>query len=518
MGLNLGSALTAIGFEGRFLSDGDISGFPLVERGEIVTSIIAERLRLGRWQEVINMMYGDSGNADVLYEGDRDDLREDILNSAIKHPKSGNFRREDFVALAKAGENDLLFRLAISIPFFSHDAFMGIVDHVDKSYFDGEEGGQRKQILHQTAAIKAMKEREYGSAFGHFTKVGDNDGIGDVFEAVLAIEDVHFHYSGELLEKIALSDPTQKNERLERIVLSSISGKKGGLRLRPLASFELFKKHEVELSPGDKETFQRKVVESASRYDVQKFSEDPEMGLLWAKKHAKDEPKTAYLIFTQQEFNGAQVIAAVRAGLELESYQNKERVLETQEVNEPHLRKAYKSASFDVKVRIASHLKDSKKLKELSRQAYRKSDLGRAYSLWVAGKGDLNGDYIGGIRTALITDGVKDNHGYMTFLDNSDSVGMAEAHDTLMKTDKGERTSNLGSAYEIALKLEDEGRTQRTREEIVAINPAWAVRSFTNETRGEDREGLNYVLGVVATEHGVNREDLRRLVAKYQTA
>ena len=112
---------------------------------------------------------------------------------------------------------------------------------------------------------------------------------------------------------------------------------------------------------------------------------------------------------------------------------------------------------------------------------------------------------------------MENHYGYMTFLDNSDKKGMAEAYDTLIRTDKGKRTDNLRHAYEIALNLGDENKTQRAREEIVAISPEWAIHNFTSQTRGNDERGLDYVLGVVASEHGVEQEELKRFVEKYQT-
>ncbi len=512
---HLGNALTALGLEDKFLSNGELSNFPLVERGRIANGIITEKLRLGKWQGVVQMMYGGFGKADALYEGDRNELREGIFKSALEHPKSTQFGRETLEALSKAGESDLIFRLATNIPTLNYEDFNAVVSHVDSDYFnDAEQGAQRKQTLHQKAANKAMEEGKYDSAFHHFSEIGDTEGVSQAFDAVLTTEGRYS--SGELLERIALSDPSQKDERLKRVVLSSISEEKG---LNPLAAFQLYKKHCVDLSSDEIEALRGKVAEKASRYDIErKFANDPEERLLWAKKHTKDEPRLAYSIFRQQKLGGMQVIAAVKAGLSLEMYQNEERALSPSEVSETHLRRAYKSAPFDVKIKIASHLKDSEELRALSRQAHENGKLDTAYRLWVAGEGNLDEGYIDGIRTALIADGIENHFGYMTALDRSDKKGMAEAYDTLMSTDKGRRTDNLRQAYEIALDLRNEERIQRAREEIVAISPEWAIRNFTSQTRGNDERGLDYVLGVVSSQHGIEQGELKRLVQKYQTA
>jgi len=514
---NLGNAITAIGLEDRFLSNGYLASFPLIERGLIANGIIAEKLRLGRWQGVIRMMHGGFGKADALYEGDRDELREDIIRSATENTLT-RFKQETIETLVKAGENDLLFKLATGIPSLDYENFDMITRNINPDYFnDAEEGDQRTQTLHQTLADKAMSERKYDSAFYHFSKADDNEGIGNLFDTILDTE--REDYFRDLLEKIAFSDSTQVDERLKRmdrglkrLVLSSISGEEDVPS--PLVAFQLSKKHNIVLSPEEEKALQKRAAESAGRYDLEQiFSQNPEARLLWAKKHAGDEPKTAYNIFTQQEFDGTQVITAVRSGLSLESYQNKDRALEISDVSKPHLRRVYSSTSFDVKVGIASYLQDSKKLQELSRQAHKKGDLGGAYHLWVNGGGDLDGDYIGGIRTALIKDDLGDSFRSMSFLDSSDTKGMVEAYDTLMKTRKGERKDNLGHAYGLALNLGDEDRIQRTREAMVTISPNWAIRSFKNQTGGgDDSRGLDYVLGIIASEYNVDQKELRRLV------
>jgi len=232
--------------------------------------------------------------------------------------------------------------------------------------------------------------------------------------------------------------------------------------------------------------------------------------------HARGEPRIAYRIFSQQRYHGDFVIVAVQAGLALSHFQNEERVLRANEVDKAHLERAYRSAPFDVKVQIASHLNDSEKLQKLSQRAHKESNLDRAYCLWVAGRGNLEGEYLDGIRTRLIDDAIENHSGCMAFLDDSDTVGLTMAYDALMQSEKPERTDNLSYAYKIALKLGDEERTQRAREAMVTISPEWALRNFTNRTRGTDEKGVDYALGVVAREHGVEQGALRPLVDKYQ--
>ena len=511
---NLGRALTRLGLEDRFLSNGELSNFPLVERGAIANGIIAEKLRLGRWQSVVNMMYGGFGKADALYEGDRIELRESILNSAREHSDTDYARREAVEVLAKAGEADLLLRLATVLPDLKYQDFSDMTGRIKSSFFnDPEFGPQRAQILHQTAANKAFSEKKYESAFLHFSEEKDNDGIGRVFDSVLSHEGGS--YSEDLLEKIALSDTEQKDERVKRVVLSSLPDE--AKTIKPLTALLLSEKYSVPLSPDEASALHSKVAETVRAYELEKLSTHPQVKLLWAQRHVSDEPKPAYDIFKRQGFEGPEVVLAVQNGLGMERYQNEGRALSVSEVSEEHLRRTYDGAVFDTQIKIATRLKDQDKLQSLSREAHGKKDLSQAYWLWVRGGGKLDDDYINGVRSALIAKSITDHSGHMSFLDKSDTKGMDEAYDALMKTRKGERSNNVRGAYDIALELEDEDRAQRAREAMMKINPEWAVNIFTSIHRS-DVKGLDYALGVVASEHGVGKEELMNIVKKYRAA
>src|SRR3989344_4906059 len=111
---NLGSALTILGLEDQFLANGELTHLPLLERGRMASAIIDEKLRLGKLQTVVHMIYG-GGKADALFDGDRNELKARIVAAAQQrtNPDPGltEFTLE---TLVKANEHDLLFRLAIS--------------------------------------------------------------------------------------------------------------------------------------------------------------------------------------------------------------------------------------------------------------------------------------------------------------------------------------------------------------------------------------------------------------------
>lgn len=119
-------------------------------------------------------------------------------------------------------------------------------------------------------------------------------------------------------------------------------------------------------------------------------------------------------------------MSAVQAGLRLNSHDNQDRFLNVLEIKEDHLKRAYKTAPFEVKVDIAKHLKNSEELQNLSQQAFEDNKLEKAYDLWVTGDGELDTEYINGLRTSLIVDGVKNHSGYMYFLQDKDTPGNAK--------------------------------------------------------------------------------------------
>jgi len=517
---SLGNAITALGLEDEFLVNGELKNFPLVERVRIASDIVSEKLRIGRWQTVIRMIYGGLGKADALYEGDYDQLREDIFRSAIEHPEhSRRVDKEAIDALAKAGENDLLYRLATTIQFADDDNFIEVSRRIGPTYFThDEEGTEKLRVLHGISGRRALEMGKYDSALVHFSKAEDMEGLAKIFDI---IADREFGYvSRDLLIKVARSDPEHEESRLKKIILNC--GTDHGLRT--LEAFELYKKHNVTLTDEEKESLHEKIAKQVRGYEIEKLSpEDPEnekLQLLWAKRNTKSDPQTAYAIFVRQDFNGSQIMSAVRSGLEMERYNNEGRVLNVNRINENHLRRVYKlkSTSPKIKARIASHLKDMDGLQELSRQARDNGDFDTAYRLWVEGDGDLDSGYIGDIRAQIIADMEKV---YLSthFLDGSDLVGKIQVYDILMGQEDGEGVDDLRKIHDLALDIGDEERTQRVREAMVGVSPTWALETFigySSEEGVHDEKGVDYVLGVVADEHGVEQKTLRGLVDKYQ--
>jgi len=502
----LGAALTHLKLENNFLSNGGLQSFPLVERGQIANGIISEKLSIGEWQDVVKMIYGGFGKADALYEGDPIDLKKRIVESALKHPDT-LFRSDETVkTLAAKKEFDLLYDLFASVPI-GYKEIDSILKLFPNEFYECPKGENMIQALHKQAAKSAMADNNMNHAWYHYRHAKDKEGLALVFDAILKSGNSNSYSE---LESIALSEPTLRTQRLKRIIDNTIESKK------PVASavkvYELYKKHNLKLTKPEQDALVEEVATEASRYDItRQLSGYGEVWLPWAKKHATDEPKVAYRIMAQRKYTGPEIITAVIAGLKVERYQNEERKLETKDVKKEHLAAAYEQADFNGKVQIAEALKDPEKLQSLSKAAYKKRDLLQAYTLWVSSGGSLENDYFNKIMTRLVRQEVKQGYGYMSFLDDRDKKGLEKAFDLMLT---GKERSTARGAYEVALRLGDEKKTQLAREHMISVSPSFALREFSG-TDKQDKSGIDLVLSRMSEAYGVDKTVLENVVSKY---
>ncbi|MCH7813284.1 MAG: hypothetical protein IID40_04605 [Planctomycetes bacterium] len=110
---------------------------------------------------MVDMIYRGIGKADALFDGDRAQLREDIVRSAVEHPESKYFGRETLDALSKARENDLLFGLATNMPLLDYDGFDAISRKIGRAFLeDPEHGAERSRVLDETGGRLALNENK----------------------------------------------------------------------------------------------------------------------------------------------------------------------------------------------------------------------------------------------------------------------------------------------------------------------------------------------------------------------
>ena len=497
--IRLGRAITSLGLDSDFLSGGGLEDFSVPEKSQLVKGIVDENLKRGRWQAVLAMIYMDSSNVDVLYDGDRSELKDRILESAQKCPES--LTEKTMTALKDKGEQEFLFRLATEAPF-DYETLGFLTNSIGNYLCAPEQGTQRTKTLSLVLGRAAFKHKKFQVALRHFEEVKNTEGIGKIFEKVVSGKEVPDHSREDIGEEAALADPTQTERRLKRLVLGAIRKR----NINPWKAFQIFKKYDVLLSSGERDMlYDRTAAESISIHDV-KEAGDSELSLRWAKKYTDSSPREAYLILNEEEPDGEDVLKAAISGIK---YEREYYRLSLDKISDAHLKKLLLKAPFDVRVEIAGHFKDEKALRNLSREALKAGNLGKAYDLWIDGKGNPKDSDISKVRTKLITGRVSGSKPcFLNF--REDPVGAAEYYDALMNA------GNFKDAHEVALNLGDEERAQRTREKILGGDLEKALSFFADfGGKEKDRKGIEHVLEKTAETHNLPIEVIEEIIEKY---
>jgi hypothetical protein len=504
---NLGRAVASLGLDFDFLSKGGLKGFSVPEKSQLVNGIIDENLKRGRWQAVLAMIYGGFSNVDVLYDGDHSELKNGVLESAQRSP--GSLTKETIKALKDKGEQEFLFRLATEAPF-DYETLGFLRNSIGNYLSDPEQGGQRTKKLWLVLGRAAFENKNLEEALEYFEEVEDREGIGKIFKAVVSGKEISDEYSrGDLGERAALADPTQKERKLRGLVLAALP-KKGNIS--PWKAFKIFKKYDVPLSLRQRNVLYNRAAEKMSIHSVREAN-DSELSLLWAKKNTDSDPPEAYSILNKEEPDGEDVLKAASSGIKYDSDSQRREYygLPLSQISEVHLKKLLLKAPFDVRVKIARHFKDEKALRNLSREAIGLKNFREAYNLWVEGKGNLKDSDISEIRTKLITGRVSGSEiGYLFSNFKEDPVGAVEYYDALIK--KG----NFKEAHEVALDLGDEQRAQRTREKLLEGDLEKTLSFFTcfhDKVKGEKE--IEHVAEKVAETHSVPTGLVKEIIAKH---
>lgn len=498
---NLGRAITSLGLDSEFLSKGGLEDFSVPEKSQLVNGIVDENLKRGRWQAVLYMIYRDPSNVSMLYDGDRSELKDRILESAQKCP--GSLTEKTMRTLKDKGEQKLLFRLATETPF-DYETFEYLTYSIKDYLSDPEQGIQRRKTLNLVLGKAAFKCKDFGNALRYFEEAENTEGIEEIYGEVISGKGISDERSrGDIGERAALADPTQKERKLRGLVLAALP-KKGNIN--PWKAFQIFKKYDVLLSSGERDMlYDRTAAESISIHDV-KEAGDSELSLRWAKKYTDSSPREAYLILNEEEPDGEDVLKAAISGIKCEREYYR---LSLDKISDAHLKKLLLKAPFDVRVEIAGHFKDEKALRNLSREALKAGNLNEAYDLWIDGKGNPKDSDISKVRTKLITGRVSGSERFFLAF-REDPVGAAEYYDALMNA------GNFKDAHEVALNLGDEERAQRTREKILGGDLEKALSFFADfGGKEKDRKGIEHVLEKTAETHNLPIEVIEEIIEKY---
>ena len=363
---NLGRAITSLGLDSDFLSKGGLEGFSVPEKSQLVKGIVDENLKRGRWQAVVYMIYKDSSNISMLYDGDRSKLEDRILESAQKSAQRcpGQLTEETIRTLKDKGNQGLLFRLATEAPF-DYKNLQSLRDPIGDYLSDPKQGAQRTKTLSLVLGRAAFEHKKFEDALDYFEKVENTEGIGKIFEEVISGKEIL--YGEDNLERAALVDPTQKESRLKRLVLAALP-RKGNIN--PWRAFQIFKKYDVPLSLRQRNILYNRAAERVSIQSVKK-ADDSELSLRCAKKNTDSDPRRAYLILNEEEPDGKDVLKAAISGIKYDGdFQKREYYgLPLSQISKVHLKKLLSKAPFDLRVNIAKQFKDEKALRSLSKKA-----------------------------------------------------------------------------------------------------------------------------------------------------
>lgn len=548
----LARTLVNLGIDSNFLKNGELQQLPRDARGRIVDEIVDQRLSSGRWQGVVEMIFGGLGKADVLYGGSPEDLRRRIVDSVGVSPDQ-TIDPKVFETLEERGERELLYGIAMAAG--SEFSFNNAERIVSPLFQDPEKGEERKREFHTRAANSYLKGRNYRSALDHFAEIEDSDGVADVFERGF-VELAGGSLTEEMKRPVldaALYSPEHKDERLKRIILTSLQ-EEGGITSQ--RAFDLFREHEVLLTDEERTALYDSAAENFSDYDLtewkgegwerdrRKVEIDPELSLLWAKKHTETDPIESYHIFRRQNYEGPETLTAARSGLEkvLEEPSYREVPhLSPGDVSPEHLRAVYSEVPIGLRKNIAIILRDQEgfnykeSLQQLSRDAEAEGNLELAYECWSLGSGDEK--RLKGIRARLIKrDIANENEGRfpgkpnLFFLDSSlDRPGYIHAIDALIKASPSSKApfGFLERAHEFSIVYGAGEQIDTIRRKLVEMDSKAALRVFMGssylyrrreegeETEMTDPKGFDYALGVIAQEQGTSVEDLRPLIEKY---
>jgi len=543
----LAKTLLYLGIDGTFLKSGELQKLPRDARGRVVDEMIDQKLTAGRWQGVVEMIFGGIGKADVLYGGDLEELRGRIIDS-VKILPSQDIGADVLEILKEKQERELLYGIAMASERFSFNNIEGIVSPL---FEDPEKGAEREKEFHTRAARLYFEGGNYRSALEHFVAIQDSDGVTDVFEKGLAkiIEERYVEdETRRFVLDAAVYNPEHKNERLRRFILTTLEG---GISIRE--AFNLFKGHDVQLTEEERTALYDSAAANFSSHDLTEWADDytgrgrdrkqveidPVLSLLWARKHAEERPEESYTIFTNQGYEGPEVLRAARRGLEIELEHPHEKYassLSAHNISQEHLRAVYSEVPLRLRKDIAILLREHEdfnyreSLQQISREAEEEGNLELAYDCWSLGGGDE--ETLTKIRSNLIQrDLDKANESKfgsprLHFLNRLDRVGYKLAIDSLVETAPASKRpfEFMERAHELAM-LGTGEQIDNIRRGLVEMDTIRALKVFMGSSylyrrEGEEREmddpeGFNYALGVMAQQQEISVDDLRPLVEKY---
>ncbi len=497
------------------ISDGFLTKLPLVQRGELVTSVVDKLIEKGELSEMVKLVYGPTP-AKGVYEG-HSTLPQRILDR-IKTAKN----MDDLTC--NLGHLDEGIRIALFKEFTSAqlEEFARLLPESDtgrKLLYDinHEFGDEQRKSLELFRANRALQDGDYESAYKTFRKQGRTADIDALYQKIIA-------------------EPDWLKIDLALDISRESFGEQSAARLRDVMTLVLTDKvqerYDLHCKRGDvakmllgeslQGTFSTSVTERqqlrdiiASNVSVYELGNvDDEIRLTWAKLHTKDEPASAYGVMAQQGYNGQELLDAARSGLlrNEESHLDRER-LTVSDIGKDVLGKLYKrDLPQNLRIGMARVLGATRILRRMSQEIYRATtqpgelrkprnngyDLQRAYDLWIEGEGSLDSPHFKNVRASLL--GMTES-GWFKY-DPKDTEGRILWYETAL-------THHPEHAYKLAHNENDAALMARARSGIVGKDAKAALKFFAGQ---KDDTGVALAEEALAKKYGLPVESVKPYV------
>ncbi len=505
--VNIGRFLSAMNLEDAVLANGVLPNQRMEERTSLIQGMLKGMLESGNWQKAVHEVY-NPGTVKALFDGNREGFNDAVIAAAREQKPDTKISGKFVKFLVDHNQTGVVCRLIEEIPYNQdnlNNLFNGVYDSVDETV---------RSRLRDSIGASAQEAGDFVAAHSFFDNNSNTDSIDALYLQILAdpVENI------DLLLEIADKDKARLTEIVKEVLKideEELHGVDVHYTKIEKVLYELVQKHEIELLPEENVRLLDLASNVINTWDNGKAG-DKNLALLWAKKHYKHNPETAYQIFMAQDYAGDEVMAAVRVAFSEEYLKGSGHFHSSRELNvsifrEEHLRAVYSEQDAWTRVKIAGHLEDKNALLGLSRELFKEESFESAYNLWVSGGGSFDDPFAEELRQGIIA--AEEGKSYFSdnLFDRNDVPGKTWLFNKLFDTGK------LSSAFDIAEKLGDEEKMQRAREKMVERDPAWAIgifmQKYSTDEDIKDRAGFDMCVTALSEKYGIPERAVVQYVA-----
>ena len=469
----------------------------LTERSQIFQGMVDGLLEQRKWQEVVQLVYGDSPTR-LLYDGDKTELDQRI-KQAISPADFEKRGYDGMNLLVKAGKIEMLCETALREDFpleVAEKLLSQLAKPDDDLWKEGLD--TLAQRIEQTSPDKAYEI---------YQRTQNSPAIQKLYHSLLGdFAPSHFNLMRQMTQKLPYGERATQATQLVKKMLDQPKEKWAP---ESLGLYRLIQDNSISWDkvPNKKELEQE--VGKEIPYDVEKYPFVIQVE--WAKHNWEKSPIKAYAIFNDhltEEYKGpenlecAKAILAMRKNVDLQV-----------NLKPKHMQALYEDTpleDLDQRIFLARRLGDKEELWRQSAIFSEQKNWQIAYGLLSESDSlDRNQKYSDTLRRKIIQEALTQarQHDYFPYLDLAlnDHRGWAMAY---------EKTINKfpTKAYGIAKQLGDEEKLARVRTRIFEKNALEITAKFFK--RNEDQIGYQRSVELLAVKYELPREDILSLVAK----